>query len=75
MQPRKLAAIRQRRFAKWELKEFDYGDITAVIHETREAEEYYANKGWPVIDTTNLAVEETSSLVLDQLGLKNKIFN
>ncbi len=75
MQPRKLAAIRQRRFAKWDLKDFSYGDTAAVIHESRAAEEYYARKGWPMIDTTQLAVEETSSLILDELGLKDKIFN
>ena len=73
IQPKKLAEIRQRRFSNWNLDNFDYDDLPSVIHEVRDAEDIYKNKKWPIIDTTNLAVEETSSLILDTLKLKPRI--
>ena len=45
-----------------------------IVHEIREAEKIYREKGWPVIDTTDLVVEETSALILSELNLKTKVF-
>lgn len=72
IQPKRLAEIRHRRFARWRLDEFDYTDIREVIHEVRDAEEIYNRKKWPVINTTDLAVEETSSMILDALKLRDR---
>ena len=74
IQPRKLSEIRERRFSRWDLDEFDYTDLTSVIHEVRDAEEIFKNKSWPIIDTTNLAVEETSSLILERLNIRDQSF-
>lgn len=72
LQPKRLAEIRQRRFAKWELGKTDYQDVRAVIHEVMEAEKVYKKKGWPILDTTELAIEESSALILSKLNLKPK---
>ena len=74
IRPRKLAEIRERRFSKWDLNDFDYTDLTTIIHEVRDAEEIYKRKSWPIIDTTDLAVEETSSLILDTLHIRDQSF-
>lgn len=73
LQPRRLAEIRERRFHEWKLASFEYEELESVIHEVMKAEKIYKEKGWPVIDTTDLAVEETSALVLAKLNLKPKI--
>lgn len=72
MQPRNLSEIRQRRFQKWNLGTFEYENLQEVIREVMESEAIYKKKGWPMIDTTELAVEETSTLVLSALHLKPK---
>ncbi len=74
IQPKKLAGIRQRRFSSWDIANFDYDDLTSVIHEVRDAEELYRKKKWPIIDVTNLTIEETSSMIMEKLKLKNKAF-
>ena len=74
LQPKRLAEIRQRRFANWQLDQMDYRDLPNVVREVLESERIYKEKGWPVIDTTDLAVEETSALILSSLNLKPKMF-
>ncbi len=74
LQPKQLAEIRKRRFQDWKLESFEYEDLASVIREVMEAEKIYKERGWPVIDTTDLAVEETSALVLAELKLKPKVF-
>lgn len=74
IQARRLAEIRQRRISRWDLEDISYTDMTSVIHEVRDAEEVFKGKSWPMIDTTNLAVEETSSLILDTLKLRDQSF-
>ena len=73
IQPKRLTEIRQRRFENWKV-EMDYKDLPGVSHEVLAAERIYQEKGWPVIDTTDLAIEETSALILSSLNLKPKIF-
>lgn len=73
LQPKRLAEIRKRRFAEWKIEKFDYEDLSSVTKEILDAEEIFRQKGWPVIDTTDLAVEETSAFILSNLNLKPKI--
>lgn len=73
MQPRRLAEIRRERFAGWDLGDFAYADMQAVIHEVRDAATIYEKRRWPVIDTTNRAIEETSTLILKALNLRSRI--
>ncbi len=74
MRPKNLTEIRRRRFAEWKIKDFDYQKLDAVTAEVMKAERIYKKKGWPVIDTTDLVVEETSTLVLSTLKLQPKVF-
>jgi regulator of PEP synthase PpsR (kinase-PPPase family) len=73
IEPQKLAQIRKRRFADWKIEESPYEDLQSVVREVQEAERIYEEKGWPVINTTGLAVEETSTLCLSALKLKPKL--
>lgn len=73
LQPRRLSQIRKRRFAGWNLKEFNYDDQREIVHEVAEAESMFRKKKWPIINTTDLAVEESSTLVLTALKLKPKL--
>jgi regulator of PEP synthase PpsR (kinase-PPPase family) len=70
--PQKLVEIRKRRFADWKIEESPYEDLQAISREVQEAERLYEEKGWPVINTSGLAVEETSTLCLSALHLKPK---
>lgn len=74
LQPVQLAEIRKRRFSQWKLNQFEYEDLPKIIDEVSEAEKIYREKGWPVIDTTGLAIEETSALILSALNLRPKVF-
>lgn len=47
--------------------------LSSITEETLQAERLYKEKGWPVINTTDLVVEETSALILSVLHLKSKI--
>ena len=73
VEPQKLAEIRKRRFADWKIEESPYEDLQSVVREVQEAERIYGEKGWPVINTTGLAVEETSTLCLSALRLKPRL--
>lgn len=73
LQPKRLSEIRTRRFSQWDLKEFDYTDLPNIIREVMAVEKIYKKKGWPVIDTTHLAVEEISTLCLSALHLKPRV--
>ena len=77
MQPKRLHEIRNLRFeefhgkiAKEKLPELSYGDIKSVIHEVMWVEEVYADLGIPVINVTDLTVEQTASRVLRALSIK-----
>lgn len=75
IQPKKLAEIRGRRFKDWHVDNLPYQDLQEVIREVVEAEKIYKKKGWPVIDTTDLAVEETSAHILQEIHLKPKVLS
>lgn len=74
LQPKRLAEIRKRRFEHWKMESFDYQELASITNEVVEAEHLYNEKGWPVIDTTDLAVEETSALILSALNLQPRVF-
>lgn len=75
IQPKRLAEIRDKRFEGWRLDGMDYADLTSVIHEVRDAETIYRRRRWPIIDTTDRTVEETSARTLRALRLRPKDFS
>jgi len=54
---------------------FYYSDMRAVIREVVEAESLFKSRGWPRLDTTGLAVEETAARVVQTLSLRPKEFD
>ncbi len=65
--PGKLMEIRQHRLAHLGvLGSGEYADAEHVFREVRWALNLFRNRGgWPIIDVTNLAVEETASEILN----------
>jgi regulator of PEP synthase PpsR (kinase-PPPase family) len=68
--PRQLAAIRHRREAAWRTSIEGYGDVEAVAEEVAWSRRLFARRGWPSLDITDQAVEETAARVVQLLGLR-----
>lgn len=65
VEPVKLAEIRASRMSQLGVRENgDYADFEHVVEELRWANELFRKYRWPVINVSNLAVEETASQVL-----------
>lgn len=63
--PGKLAEIRSRRMLELGVREKGaYSDFDHVLEELRDAHALYRSKGWPIINVTNQAIEETASQIL-----------
>lgn len=63
--PGKLAEIRSRRMLELGVREKGaYSDFDHVVEELRDANTLYRSKGWPIINVTNQAIEETASQIL-----------
>jgi len=67
--PQRLAAIRQRRQAEWGMAASSYADEQAVREELAWSRRLFARQGWPIIDVTHNAVEETAARVVELLKL------
>lgn len=67
--PHQLVMIRERRATAWRLGRTSYGDAAHVEREVAWARKLFARQGWPVLDVTDQAIEETAAKVLDVLGL------
>jgi regulator of PEP synthase PpsR (kinase-PPPase family) len=67
--PQQLVMIRTRREANWGMARRTYGDPGHVAHEIAWARRLFAGHGWPVLDVTDQAIEETAAKVVEALGL------
>jgi regulator of PEP synthase PpsR (kinase-PPPase family) len=67
--PHRLLEIRRRRQADWSMAKTRYDDEQAVIEEIKWSRRLFAKQGWPVIDVTSNAIEETAARVLGLLNL------
>jgi regulator of PEP synthase PpsR (kinase-PPPase family) len=67
--PQQLVMIRTRREANWGMARTSYGDPAHVAREIAWARQLFARQGWPVLDVTDQAIEETAAKVTEQLGL------
>jgi len=83
MMPKQVHAIRTRRFRINRFAEkleamgavdIGYLDLRDVIHEVSAAEAEYRRRGYPIIDITEMTVEETAVHVLDALNIKRGHF-
>ncbi|HYO07384.1 MAG TPA: pyruvate, water dikinase regulatory protein [Tepidisphaeraceae bacterium] len=70
IEPRVLAEIRHRRGQQWRMDAGDrYTDPREVAKEIAWVRDLFRRQGWPVIDVTNQAVEETAAKIVHTLGV------
>jgi regulator of PEP synthase PpsR (kinase-PPPase family) len=67
--PQQLVLIRERRATAWRLGKTSYGDVAHVEREVAWARKLFARHGWPVLDVTDQAIEETAAKVVGVLAL------
>ncbi|MEQ8785385.1 MAG: pyruvate, phosphate dikinase/phosphoenolpyruvate synthase regulator [Pirellulaceae bacterium] len=68
VQPKRLQEIRAARFPQ--LEGVKYHNLTDVIQEVMQAEAEYRKRKYPLIDITNLTIEQTAARVLESLKLQ-----
>ena len=68
IEPKRLRQIRKERRALGK-----YSSPQQVRYELREAEKIFKRYSIPYVDTTAFSIEEISSRILDQTGIKRKI--
>jgi regulator of PEP synthase PpsR (kinase-PPPase family) len=69
IEPRTLAEIRARRQAEWRMEATSYTDPREVAREVAWSRQLFTKQGWPILDVTNQAVEETAARIVHALGL------
>lgn len=72
MQPRRLQQIRAERASRMGSEGTSYEDLNSVIHEVMAAEEEFRRRGYPIIDVTNITIEQTAAQILQTLKLRSK---
>jgi [pyruvate, water dikinase]-phosphate phosphotransferase / [pyruvate, water dikinase] kinase len=68
--PQQLAEIRTRRQTGWRMPTTSYNDPEHVKAEMAWARRLFARHGWPILDVTDQAIEETAARVLAIVGLE-----
>jgi len=69
IRPDKLAEIRTRRNRGWEMGDTAYNDPDMIREEIGWVRRLFAQQGWPILDVTDYAIEETAARVLETMGL------
>jgi regulator of PEP synthase PpsR (kinase-PPPase family) len=67
--PLRLSDIRRRRQAEWKMASNSYDEMDSVREEITWSRRLFTRQGWPVLDVTNNAIEETAARVVDLLHL------
>jgi hypothetical protein len=68
--PQQLAEIRTRRQTGWRMPTTSYNEPDHVKSEMAWARRLFARQGWPILDVTDQAIEETAARVLAIVGLE-----
>ena len=66
--PDQLAVIRAHRQVAWGMTQTDYGSPRSVNEEVKWCRSLFRERGWPVLDVTDQAVEETAAKVIGLVG-------
>ena len=69
IEPQQLVMIRSRRASAWNMGESNYGDPDYVIREIAWTRRLFAERGWPSINVTDSAIEETAARIIDLVDL------
>jgi regulator of PEP synthase PpsR (kinase-PPPase family) len=67
--PSRLVEIRRTRQTEWKMASTSYDDTERVREEVLWSRRLFARMGWPILDVTNNAIEETAGRILDLLNL------
>ncbi len=67
--PDYLLEIRQRRKQDWHMTPSSYSDPSHIEDELKWSRQLFRRQGWPILDVTGRAVEETAAHALALLGL------
>jgi regulator of PEP synthase PpsR (kinase-PPPase family) len=74
--PHRIREIRSRRTKRFQqaiekagLQHLTYYDLASVTDEVRRAEAEYRRRGYPIVDVSDLTVEEIAAKILEFLGL------
>jgi hypothetical protein len=70
-QPKRLHEIRVERARRMGAAGTDYDDLDKIIEEVMAAEAEYRARGYPIIDVTNLTIEQTAARILEALKLRS----
>ena len=68
--PQQLAEIRTRRQTGWRMATTSYNDPDHVKTEMAWARRLYGRQGWPILDVTDQAIEETAARIVAIVGLE-----
>jgi len=63
--PKRLIEIRTTRSVGWRLGDTDYNDPDEVKREINWSRRLFAKHGWPILDVTSRAVEETAGRIVE----------
>jgi [pyruvate, water dikinase]-phosphate phosphotransferase / [pyruvate, water dikinase] kinase len=79
VQPKLLHEIRHKRMKDYQqfaaernLADLPYYDLRSIIEEVVFAEREYRKRGYPILDVTNMTVEEIAANVLRSVGTRRK---
>ena len=67
--PQQLVMIRTRRETDWKMSRTSYGEPDHVEREIAWARQLFGRCGWPILDVTDQAIEETAAKIIDVLGI------
>ncbi len=69
IEPHHLVEIRTNRQVQWRMTDTSYNDEDSVAREITWSRRLFASAGWPVLDVTGRAVEETAARIINILNL------
>ena len=72
IEPSQLVEIRTRRQREWGMGDTGYNDVEAVEREMSWSRTLFARQGWPTLNVTNQAIEETAARILEIAGLARR---
>jgi regulator of PEP synthase PpsR (kinase-PPPase family) len=67
--PEQLVMIRTRRETDWKMARTSYGEPGHVARELAWARQLFSRCGWPILDVTDQAIEETAAKIIELLGI------
>lgn len=68
--PEQLVEIRTNRNLSWRMGDTNYNDPDHVNREILWSRRLFRDQGWPTLNVTDQAVEETAVRIIDMLGLR-----